>query len=112
MTNDEYLYVIPFAKWSLGSPLLLADLRDSVYYMDFLKGQPDPPAQKEGSTSSRNKDQQALLQTHPWLAKALEKKKQATAEDDAEDEEEVEEEPAQLADIAEAVMERISQKRP
>ena len=113
LAPEEYLLVIPFAHFRLGSHMLFADPRDLVYYLDFLKGQPDPPPQTEGGSSSRNKEQEALLQKHPWMARALEKKKRpAMPEDEEEEEAQNEEELEVPADLGESVMQRLSLKRP
>ena len=117
LAAEEYLYVVPFAGFRLGSSMLFADLTCSMYYLDFLKGQPDPgPAQKEGSSSSRNKEQEALLKKHPWMTRALDRKRPAKPEEvvepNPEVEEEEEEEEEEEADLAEVVMQRLSLKHP
>ena len=112
LDDSEYLYVIPFARWNMGSPFLTADLRDSVYYVDYLKGVPDPaPAKGAGSSSGRTKDQNAMLKAHSWLQSAMDKKRKPI-EEESEEEEVAPEEAAMAADIVEAVMARLALKHP
>ena len=108
LADLEFLHVIPYARWTMGSPFLSADLRDSVYYLDFLKGQPDPPPAKDAASSSRNNEQDALLKAHPWLKTSMEKKRRPTEEEEEEEEEEI----APDEDIVQAVMARIALKHP
>ena len=112
LADSEYLYVIPFARWSMGSPFLTAGLRDSVYYVDYLKGVPDPPPAKDaGSSSGRSKDQDALLKAHPWLKAAMGKKRKPIQEE-SEEEDITPEEEGMAADIVEGVMARLAVKHP
>ena len=108
LAPEEYLYVVPFAGFRLGSPLRFADLTCSTYYIDFLKGQPDPaPPPAEKGSSSRTKEQDALLKKHPWMSKTLERKRLAQLDEEDEPEPE-QEQPEEVADVTEAVMQRLS----
>ena len=46
LADDEYLNVVPHVGFGMGSGEVLGNSRDSVFYMDYLKGQPDPQAQQ------------------------------------------------------------------
>ena len=84
LADDEYLHVVPHVGFGMGSGEVLGNSRDSVFYMDYLKGQPDPQTQQATKYGSRTKRQEDLLKANPWLAAALAKKNGATTKKEEE----------------------------
>jgi hypothetical protein len=115
LKDEEYLHVIPNVGFHMGNGQLMADSRNAVYYQDYLKGRPVPEAEKAGSSNARTKEQDDLLKLHPWMAKALDKKKPDPPPDL--DKKPGEDDPTETldvlpVDVVEAIMAKLVQKRP
>ena len=110
---NQYMYVIPHVGFGMGSAEVTADSGDAVWYMDFLKGQPEPSAPQHGSDGSRSRGQEQMLKSHPWMSKALLKKQGLPPESEEESEEDGgdEADKEMAADVVAQVMARLSFKR-
>ena len=76
---SDYLYVIPNVGFCMGTAEVLGDSRDAVFYMDYLKGKPEPAAQQQGREGARTTRQDDLLKANPWMTQALAKNKNSHA---------------------------------
>ena len=79
LADSHDLYVTPNVGFRMGTAKVIADSCDAVFYMDYLKGQPEPAAQQRGreGNSARTTGQGDLLKANPWMNKALAKKPSA-----------------------------------
>ena len=106
LADSDYLYVIPNVGFRIGTAEVLADSRDAVFYMDYLKGQPEPAAKQQGREGARTTRRDDLLKANPWMTRALAKR-----EEDEEEEKE-EEAPIEMSeDVVAQVMARPVAKR-
>ena len=111
LTAEEYMHVIPHAGFGMGTAEVNANSDDAVFFMDFLKGQPESSGPQQQSAGSRSKEQEELLKANPWMQKALSKKQAKAPESEEVEEEEEEEDKKMAADIVADVMARLAAKR-
>ena len=113
LSDSEYVFVLPNLTYSTESLEVCNHHSDVVYYVDYLRGQPEPEAEQgQHSRGKKTCGQEARAQKRPWLEKALAKKPGKAAAKQNEEEPDEEEPAAELdPDVVANVMALLEEKR-